>query len=214
MPKNPAGIRPDGGEAGKWHSFYTGPGYQTTKDDVLKYGESVGMDKVYWATDASNFSGNYNGDTFVLYGDKENLPEAMRKDAEREEERNRLSREAETKHMVISVGPSQIDEENQMLRVPLVQNDKPVTGFVSLKNITLSERKDGWYDADLGTRAVQHDMVRPGCDREPISAQRIKNMVDNARAHAVAKDHRQWREHLDSIEPVDICDIREEDLPF
>ena len=74
-------LQPQGGVEGKYHIFYTGQGYNVTADDVLEYGKTVGMSHVYWGTDAVNFSGSYNGDTYVLYEDIENLPESYQEDA-------------------------------------------------------------------------------------------------------------------------------------
>ncbi len=62
--------------------FYTGPGYPEVTEAVIKdYGMAVGMRHHYWATESSCYDGMYNGDTYVLYDDINNLPESMQKDA-------------------------------------------------------------------------------------------------------------------------------------
>jgi hypothetical protein len=214
MPKRPSKITPAGGEAGKWHAFYTGPGYNVTKDDVLRYGEGVGMSKVYWATEASNYSGHYNGDTYILYEDKENLPEAMRPDAARAEEIEQRKRDEAEAHMLISVDRSQIDKDNNKLRVPLVQNGRLVDGFVDMTDIKFTDLKDGRYNADLGAGNMQHNVTRPDHEDEPISSRRLKNMVDNANSYIVNRELQQWREAQSSVTPFNIDDIDEDDVPF
>ena len=62
--------------------FYTGPGYPEVTESVIKdYGLAVGMKHHYWATESSCYAGMYNGDTYVLYDDINNLPESFQQDA-------------------------------------------------------------------------------------------------------------------------------------
>lgn len=211
MAKDFGSIRPCGGEEGKYHMFYTGPGYNTTRDDVLAYGEKVGMNKVYWASDSSNYTAFYNGDTFVLYGDKENLPEDMRKDAEHAEMIERVSKEAENRHMVISADESQFNFENKTVGLPIMRDGVVVTAIVKLDNASVAAKGNGQYDIDFGTRAVRHEVQKPGDDFSEVPAERLKNMVDYTREHAAQQEHDR---QMDEFEMCSDFGITEDDLPF
>lgn len=85
------GLKPDGGENGKYYMFYVGAGYDRTRDDILEYGSEVGMSHTYFGSDSAGYNGFYNGDTVVLYENLEDLPELMQKDAKVEIERTQNS---------------------------------------------------------------------------------------------------------------------------
>lgn len=76
-----------------WY-FYTGAGYENvTRTTVAYYAkehisyfkdmsiDTICKEHIYWATDNSNYEAMYNGDTYVLFTEVNDLPELQRKDA-------------------------------------------------------------------------------------------------------------------------------------
>lgn len=83
-----------GGDGQNYWYFYSGGGYgnnspaniaQWAKENIDyfkdKSVDDIRENHVYWGTESSRFHGFYNGDTNVLFGDPDKLPERQRMDA-------------------------------------------------------------------------------------------------------------------------------------
>lgn len=85
-----------GGDGTNYWYFYSGSSYpNNSRESIAAYAKEhfepfkdmdvdmIANDHMYWGTDACNFKGCYNGDTNILFGDADKLPEALREDAYR-----------------------------------------------------------------------------------------------------------------------------------
>lgn len=83
-----------GGDGENYWYFYSGCGYENnSSDNIAAFAkenldyfkdmsvEDIRDNHIYWGTDGPRFHGLYNGDTNVLFGDPDKLPEAQREDA-------------------------------------------------------------------------------------------------------------------------------------
>ena len=90
-----------GGDGKNYFMFYCGGGYENnTPDKIAEFAkehienlkdtpvEEIKSDHLYWGSEYG-YHGFYNGDTYVLYDKREDLPKNMRFDAEEAIERNK-----------------------------------------------------------------------------------------------------------------------------
>lgn len=59
--------------------YYTGVGYPS-KSQIEEEAKNLGFTHSYWASEFG-YNGFYNGDTVVVYNSTKDMPESMRKDA-------------------------------------------------------------------------------------------------------------------------------------
>ena len=68
-----------GGKTGVYELYYTGAGYPT-KAQIDAQAKALGFEYSYWASEYG-YHAMYNGDTVVVYTDRNELPPRMRLDA-------------------------------------------------------------------------------------------------------------------------------------
>ena len=64
-----------------YRMYYTGLGYPS-RAQIEKEAKKLGFTHSYWAGEFG-YSGFYNGDTIVVYNSTIDMPESMRKDADK-----------------------------------------------------------------------------------------------------------------------------------
>lgn len=87
-------IKPDGGDNDNYWFFYCGPGYKTSKLAIAHWAryeleniffdmseDEIMKNHIYWGSEGPNFKAMYNGDTFILFANLNQLPEDLKADA-------------------------------------------------------------------------------------------------------------------------------------
>lgn len=87
-------IKPVGGDGENYWYFYCGSGYKTSDIAIANWAryeleniffemseDEIIRHHLYWGTEGPNFKASYNGDTYVLFNNINQLPEELRADA-------------------------------------------------------------------------------------------------------------------------------------
>lgn len=195
MAKEENTIKPNGGVAGKYYMFYAGAGYPS-HDEVIQFGKKVGMSHIYFGSEGAAYHGIYNGDTNVLYEKLDDLPEAMRKDAEqalRSEENqkkwaNQLQNDPDKRSVNLTLketcvhpATDKLGNKGYSLQVPVASEQTVKFATVDyVHNFQVRSKENGFTNVYLGRAS---DAINVTIDDKKIQmrADELQHMNDEAK---------------------------------